>query len=76
LPLFRIDEDAGPRYIYTEKEWKKFKTEYLAERKEKLKQEMKAGGEEVSEVGEAAEEFGPEVKDLWELAKSTVWLRN
>ncbi len=69
LPLFRIDEDAGPRYIYTEKEWKKFKTDYLSERKEKLKQEMKAGGEEVAEVGEAAEEFGPEVKDLWELAK-------
>src|SRR5258708_8297280 len=69
LPLFRIDEDAGPRYIYTEKEWKKFKTDYLSERKEKLKQEMKAGGEEVAEVGEAAEEFGPEGKDLWELAK-------
>jgi DNA gyrase subunit B len=69
MPLFRIDEETGPRFIYTEKEWKKFKTEYLAARKEKLKQEMKAGGEEVNEVGEAAEEFGPEVKDLWELAK-------
>jgi DNA gyrase subunit B len=69
IPLYRIDEEAGPRYIYTEREWKKFKEEYLAERKQKLEQEMKASGEEGAEAGEAAEEFGPEVKDLWELPK-------
>ena len=69
MPLYRINEDAGPRYIYTEKEWKKFKEEYLAERKEKLKKDMKAAGEEVSSAGELEEELGSEVKDLWELAK-------
>ena len=37
LPLYRINEDAGPRYIYTDKEWKKFKEEYLKVKREKEK---------------------------------------
>src|SRR4029077_15325182 len=66
IPLYRIDEESGPRYIYTEREWKKFKGEYLKNRKEKLEREMKATGEEGAEVGETSEELGAEVKDLWE----------
>jgi DNA gyrase subunit B len=69
IPLYRIDEEEGPRYIYTEKEWKKFKDEYLKARKEKLEANMKATGEEGAHAGEAAEEMGAEVKDLWELPK-------
>ena len=48
LPLYRINEDAGPRYIYTDKEWKKFKEEYLKikREKEKLQAEVQVPGEE------------------------------
>jgi DNA gyrase subunit B len=69
MPLYRIQEDAGPRYIYTDKEWKKFKEDYLNAKREKVRQEMKAAGEEVSSAGELEEEMGSEVKDLWELPK-------
>jgi DNA gyrase subunit B len=71
LPLYRINEDAGPRYIYTDKEWKKFKEEYLKikREKEKLQAAVQTEGEETPMVGEASEEMGAEVKDLWELPK-------
>jgi DNA gyrase subunit B len=69
MPLYRIDQEDGPRYIWTEKEWKQFKGAYLNARKEKVEQEMKAAGEEVTSAGEIEEEMGPEVKDLWELPK-------
>lgn len=68
LPLYRIQEDTGPRYIYTDKEWKKFKDEYLKARHEKLEKELKASGEEGATAG-AEEELGSDVKDLWELPK-------
>ena len=71
LPLYRINEDAGPRYIYTDKEWKKFKEEYLKAKREKEKQQaaVQIEGQEVAAAGEASEELGAEVKDLWELPK-------
>ncbi len=69
LPLYRISEEGGPRYIYTDKEWKKFKAEYLKVKKEKQKAEVKTEGEETATVGEVSEELGADVKDLWELPK-------
>jgi DNA gyrase subunit B len=68
LPLFRVVEDDAPRYINTEKEWKVFKEQYLAARKAKLSEDLKASGENVSGTGET-EELGSDVKDLWELPK-------
>jgi len=41
LPLYRINEEDGPRYIFTEKEWKKFKAEYLKGKQEKTKSKPK-----------------------------------
>jgi len=61
LPLYRIDTDSGPQYIYTDKEWKKFKVEYLKKKKELMP--------EKEEISSAEEIMGPEVKDLWELSK-------
>jgi DNA gyrase subunit B len=71
LPLYRINEEAGPRYIYSDKEWKKFKEEYLKikREKEKLQAAVLAPGQESAVAGEASEELGSEVKDLWELPK-------
>ena len=71
LPLYRINEDSGPRYVYSDKEWKKFKEDYLKVKREKEKQkaEIKTEGEEPAALGEVSEELGAEVKDLWELPK-------
>lgn len=69
LPLYRINEDAGPRYIYSEKEWKKFKADYLKEKKEKQKVETTPEGEGTVTASGVSEELGSEVKDLWELPK-------
>ncbi|MBI5573355.1 MAG: DNA topoisomerase (ATP-hydrolyzing) subunit B, partial [Elusimicrobia bacterium] len=67
LPLYKIDTDDKPEYIFTEKEWKNFKSEYLKKKKEKLSKEFAAAGELPLEVSD--EELGTEVKDLWELVK-------
>ncbi|HVO33812.1 MAG TPA: DNA topoisomerase subunit B, partial [Elusimicrobiota bacterium] len=69
LPLYRIQEESGIRYIHTEKEWKKFRDDYLSARKEKMRQELSTAGEEVASAGELEEELGSDVKDLWELPK-------
>ncbi len=72
LPLYRIDTDAGPQYIYTDKEWKNFKAEYL-KKKSSLRSHFGGVGKELmpeaEEISSAEEIMGPEVKDLWELAK-------
>ncbi len=45
----------------TEKEWKKYKPEYLKKRQEKLIQEAKAAGEEVVEVADEEVDTAKEV---------------
>ncbi|MEW6556833.1 MAG: DNA topoisomerase (ATP-hydrolyzing) subunit B [Elusimicrobiota bacterium] len=67
FPLYKIETDTEPEYIYTEKEWKNFKAEYLKKKKEKLSKELAAAGELPLEIVE--EELGTEVKDLWEIVK-------
>jgi len=68
LPLYRVHEPEGPRFIYTEKEWKNFKEEALAARKAKLQQDVQVEGEE-SPAEDIGEDLGVDVKDLWELPK-------
>jgi DNA gyrase subunit B len=72
LPLYRIDTESGPQYIYTDKEWKKFKAEYL-NKKSSLRSHFGGVGKELmpekEEITSAEEIMGPEVKDLWELSK-------
>ncbi|MDO8734872.1 MAG: DNA topoisomerase (ATP-hydrolyzing) subunit B [Elusimicrobiota bacterium] len=67
LPLYKIDTDDKPEYIFTEKEWKNFKAEHLKKKKEKRALELASAGELPMVVGD--EELGTEVKDLWELVK-------
>jgi len=71
FPLYKIDLEVPPRYIYTEKEWKVFKNDYVRARQEKLAAELKSEGADVSSGIEAlgSSELGPEVKDLWEITK-------
>jgi DNA gyrase subunit B len=67
LPLRKIETEDKPIYIYTEKEWKNFKIDYIKKKREKMKETLVAAGELPLEVGD--EELGTEVKELWELAK-------
>jgi len=71
LPLYRIQEESGPRYIFTDKEWKKVKEEYLKEKRQKQKEEAKtkSEGDEAANAVEGGEELGADVKDLWEFPK-------
>ncbi len=68
LPIDRIDQEGGdPLYIYTDKDRKKAKEDYLLKRKEKAAKEMQAAGVAPSELTE--EELGSDWKELWEMPK-------
>jgi len=65
LPIYRITEENNVRYIYSDKEWKEFKDQLLAKRRElEASQGQLAGIEEVQ-----IEDLLPEYKDLWELPR-------
>ncbi|MCX5782290.1 MAG: DNA topoisomerase (ATP-hydrolyzing) subunit B [Elusimicrobia bacterium] len=68
LPLYRIDEpeNAKPRYIYSDKEWKEFKNEFAKKRQAQVEQ----SGELPLEI--TVEDMGSVVKDLWELPRADV----
>jgi DNA gyrase subunit B len=65
LPLYRVDEKEGekPVYIFTDKEWKEFKNEFMKNKETEIKQ----AGELPLEVSD--EELGAHMKDLWEMPK-------
>ncbi|MBI4056857.1 MAG: DNA topoisomerase (ATP-hydrolyzing) subunit B [Elusimicrobia bacterium] len=66
LPLYRVETLPGQyRFFFTEKEWRTFSSKYVEERREKLQAEVSK--EEGAEVGQMAEELGPEVQELWEM---------
>ncbi|MBN1384852.1 MAG: DNA topoisomerase (ATP-hydrolyzing) subunit B [Elusimicrobia bacterium] len=67
LPLYKIESEDKPEYIYTEKQWKSFKAEYFKKKKEKITEKLTSAGELPLEI--ETEELGPEVKNLWELGK-------
>jgi len=64
FPIYRIgDVDEKPHYIYSEKEWKAYKEEVLAQ----FKQEKISNGQLPLEVPE--QELGIKVKELWEIPR-------
>jgi DNA gyrase subunit B len=68
LPIYKVElEEGKTQFVFSEKEWKKVKEEYLKARQEKIAAEKKASGEELVDV--ADEDLGSEVKELWEVAK-------
>jgi len=70
FPIYRVERDDGPKYIYSDKEWKEFKEAFLRERKAKLQKELEAAGESTTgSAGEEEEDIGPQVKELLELKK-------
>ncbi|MHB9155190.1 MAG: DNA topoisomerase (ATP-hydrolyzing) subunit B [Endomicrobiales bacterium] len=67
MPLYRVEEpgDSKPRYIYTDKEWKEFKNEFLKKKEEATK----TAGELPLDVVADEEDFGKYYKELWELGR-------
>ncbi|GHT44841.1 DNA gyrase subunit B [Endomicrobiia bacterium] len=66
LPLYRAVKDGNVQYIYSDKEWKEFKDQLIAKRRELL-----ALQGELAEITEnfQLEDIMPEYKDLWELPR-------
>ncbi|MCA6069547.1 MAG: DNA topoisomerase (ATP-hydrolyzing) subunit B [Endomicrobium sp.] len=66
LPLYRAVKDGNVQYIYSDKEWKEFKEELIAKRREMLTSQG-----ELAEITENLQlgDVIPEYKDLWELPR-------
>ncbi|GHT54981.1 DNA gyrase subunit B [Endomicrobiia bacterium] len=66
LPLYRAVKDGNVQYIYSDREWKEFKDQLIAKRRELL-----ALQGELAEITEnfQLEDIMPEYKDLWELPR-------
>ncbi|MCA6071931.1 MAG: DNA topoisomerase (ATP-hydrolyzing) subunit B [Endomicrobium sp.] len=66
LPLYRAVKDGNVQYIYSDKEWKEFKEELIAKRREILTSQG-----ELAEITENLQlgDVIPEYKDLWELPR-------
>ncbi|MCA6071352.1 MAG: DNA topoisomerase (ATP-hydrolyzing) subunit B [Endomicrobium sp.] len=66
IPLYRAIKDGNVQYIYSDKEWKEFKEELIAKRREILTSQG-----ELAEITENLQlgDVIPEYKDLWELPR-------
>ncbi|MDR0618173.1 MAG: DNA topoisomerase (ATP-hydrolyzing) subunit B [Endomicrobium sp.] len=66
IPIYRVIKDGNVEYIYSDKEWKEFKEQFLTKRRE-----LQALQGELVEITESLQldEIVPEYKDLWELAR-------
>jgi len=71
FPLYRVDnpESEDKRYIFSDKEWKEFKNDFM----KKKETDIKASGELPLEVSDL--ELGTQVKDLWELPRIEVLVK-
>jgi DNA gyrase subunit B len=65
LPLYRTVKDGNVQYIYSDKEWKEFKDEFLAKRRELF--DLQKGEREKITESLQFEEIIPEYRDLLEL---------
>jgi DNA gyrase subunit B len=64
LPIYRTVQDGQIKFIYSDKEWKEFKDEFLVKRKEVSAEQTEKTIDE-SQI----EDLLPEYKDLWELPR-------
>jgi len=70
LPVYRYEEAPGCyQYFYSEKEWREKEAATIQAHREKLKAELKAGGEKDVESAEVDEDISCDVQDLWEFPK-------
>jgi DNA gyrase subunit B len=66
LPIYRIVENGQDKFIYSDKEWKEFKEQFIAKKNEVLaaQSDKKAKIEEID-----TENLPLDYKDLWELPR-------
>lgn len=70
FPLYRVEEETGPRYLAGEKEAKKWRESFIANRKVKLHKELAASGESTTgSAGVEEEDLSAHMKELLELKK-------
>jgi len=71
FPSYRVQDDAGKAaYLFSDKEVKKWREEFLAERKTKLQEQLKAAGEAgTGSAGTEEEDLSAYMKELSELKK-------
>jgi DNA gyrase subunit B len=70
FPLYRVEEETGPRFLYSEKEAKQWREGFLEERKAKLQKELAASGEATTgSAGVEEEDLSAYMKELLELKK-------
>jgi DNA gyrase subunit B len=70
FPLYRVEDETGPRYLFTEKEAKQWREDFFQKHKAKLQQELKASGEATTgSAGVEEEDLSAYMKELLELKK-------
>jgi DNA gyrase subunit B len=70
FPLYRVEDESGAQYLFTEKEAKAWREEFSGRLKAKLQQELKASGESATgSAGVEEEDISVYMKELLELKK-------
>jgi DNA gyrase subunit B len=70
FPRYRVEEETGVRFLFTDKEAQKWREEFVKTRKEKLQKELAATGEAgTGSAGVEEEDIGAYMKELTELTK-------
>lgn len=73
FPVYRVQEEAGPRYLYTEKDVKHWRDEFIESRKARLQKELSVSGEAgTTFAGVEEEDLSGVMKELLELKKINV----
>ncbi len=70
FPVYRVQEESGPRYLYTEKDVKHWRDEFMENRKARLQKELAVSGEAgTGSAGVEEEDLSGVMKELLELKK-------
>jgi DNA gyrase subunit B len=70
FPLYRVQEETGSRYLYTEKDVKQWRDAFIESRKARLQKELAASGESsTGSAGVEEEDLSGFMKELLELKK-------
>jgi DNA gyrase subunit B len=73
FPVYRVQEESGPRYLYTEKDVKHWRDEFIESRKARLQKELAVSGEAgTGSAGVEEEDLSGVMKELLELKKINV----
>ncbi len=69
FPLYRVEEDDGFKLLFTDKDMKKWREDFVAKHKAKLQEELKAAGEATGSAGSEEEDISSYIRELTELKK-------